>query len=199
MNKSYSFPSLLCVLLAASTTLAQADNRLDVSLGLVNIIPDIDSPVVGADATTETKPIMNLTYYLNDNLALNTAAGITRHTFTAGGATLGKASMAPFHLMMQYHFMPKSDFSPYVGAGIHHTVFFDKSGAVFDTLRGFPADTGGVLQVGFDYAINKDYFINFDVKKFYLKTDVLPGGGGAKIETLALDPLLVGLAVGMHF
>lgn len=196
MNKSLFIPSLLCAMLAASTS--QAAN-LDISLGLVNVIPDIDSPVVGVDATTETKPIANLTYYLNDNLALNTAAGITRHTFSAGGATLGRASMAPFHLMLQYHFMPKSAFRPYVGAGVHHTVFFNKEGAVFDTLRGFPADTGGVLQVGFDYAINKDYFINFDVKKFYLETDVRPGGGGAKIETLALDPLLVGLAVGMHF
>lgn len=196
MNKSLFIPSLLCAMLAVSTS--QAAN-LDISLGLVNVIPDIDSPVVGVDATTETKPIANLTYYLNDNLALNTAAGITRHTFSAGGATLGRASMAPFHLMLQYHFMPKSAFRPYVGAGVHHTVFFNKEGAVFDTLRGFPADTGGVLQVGFDYAINKDYFINFDVKKFYLETDVRPGGGGAKIETLALDPLLVGLAVGMHF
>ncbi len=196
MNKTCLIPALLCAMLAATT--ANAAN-LDVSLGLVNVIPDIDSPVVGADATTETKPIANLTYYLNDNLALNTAAGITRHTFTAGGTTLGRASMAPFHLMLQYHFMPKSAFSPYVGAGMHHTVFFNKEGAVFNTLRGFPADTGGVLQVGFDYAFNKDYFINFDVKKFYLETDVLPGGGGAKIETLALDPLLVGLAVGMHF
>lgn len=196
MKPTRLIPSLLCAMLAATTT--QAAN-LDVSFGLVNVIPEIESPVVGVEASTETKPIINLTYYLNDNLALNTAAGITRHTFSAGGATLGKASMAPFHLMLQYHFMPKTAFSPYVGAGIHHTIFFDKGGAVFDTLRDFPADTGGVLQVGFDYSLNKDYFINFDVKKFYLKTDVLPGAGGPKIETLTLDPLLVGLAVGRRF
>ncbi|HRK77505.1 MAG TPA: OmpW family outer membrane protein [Thiobacillus sp.] len=199
MNKSFPCATLTGVLLAAFATLAHAGNRLDVSLGLVNIRPDIESPVVGADATNETKPILNLTYYLNESLALNTSAGITRHTFSAGGATLGKASMAPFHLMLQYHFMPKSDFSPYVGAGIHHTVFFDKSGPVFDGLRGFPADTGAVLQAGFDYAVNKDYFINFDVQKFYLETDVRPGGGGAKIETIKLDPLMIGLAVGRHF
>ena len=198
MNKFLSIPSLLGTLLAASATLAQAGG-LDLSFGLVSVRPDIESPVVGADAGNETKPILNLTYYIGDHLALNTAAGITRHTFTAGGATLGKASMAPFHLMLQYHFMPKSAFNPYVGAGLHHTVFFDKNGPVFDGLRGFPADTGGVLQIGFDYALNKDYFINFDAKKFYLKTDVIPAGASAKIETITLDPLLVGLAVGRHF
>lgn len=198
MNPTHATRSLLAALLMCCITTAQAAN-LDLSLGLVNILPDIASPVVGADATDEVKPILNLTYYLNDNLALNTAAGITRHTFTAGGATLGKASMAPFHLMLQYHFMRHAKLNPYVGAGIHHTVFFDKEGPVFDTLRGFPADTGGVLQLGFDYAVNKDYFVNFDVKKFYLKSDVLPGGGGAKIETITLDPLLIGLAIGKHF
>lgn len=198
MKRTLSTHSLLAALLMSSVPMAQAGN-LDLSLGLVNIRPDIESPVVGVDATNELKPILNLTYYLNENLALNTAAGITRHTFTAGGTTLGKASMAPFHLMLQYHFMRNANFSPYVGAGIHHTIFFDKEGATFDTLRGFPADTGGVLQLGFDYAVNKDYFVNFDVKKFYLKTDVLPGGGGAKIETLTLDPWLIGLAVGKHF
>lgn len=199
MNKTTVLPELLGVFLAATATWAYAGSGLDVSLGLTNIRPDIESPVVGVSATNELKPILNLTYFLNDNLALNTAAGITRHTFSAGGAVLGKASMAPFHLMLQYHFMPKSAFSPYVGAGVHHTAFFDKRGATFDTLRGFPADTGAVLEVGFDYAIDKDYFINFDIKKFYLKTDVLPGGGGARIETLTLDPWLVGLAVGRHF
>jgi len=199
MKTSAVLSTLLGACLAATAHWGHAGNQLDLSLGLTQIRPDIESPVVGVSATKELKPILNLTYYLGDNLALNTAAGITRHTFSAGGAVLGKASMAPFHLMLQYHFMPKSDFRPYVGAGIHHTVFFDKSGPTFDTLRGFPADTGAVLEVGFDYAINKDYFINFDIKKFYLKTDVLPGGGGAKIETLTLDPLLVGVAVGRHF
>lgn len=196
MKPTRLIPSLLCALLAATATHAA---NLDVSFGLVNVIPEIDSPVVGVSASSETNPILNLTYYLNDHLALNTAAGITRHTFSAGGATLGKASMAPFHLMLQYHFTPQNAFRPYVGAGIHHTIFFDKDGPVFNTLRDFPADTGGVLQVGFDYSLNKDYFLNFDVKKFYLKTDVLPGAGGPKIETLTLDPLLVGLAVGRRF
>lgn len=199
MKKSATLSRLLGLYLAATATWGHAGNSLDISLGLTNVLPDIESPVVGVHATDEVKPILNLTYYLNDNLALSTAAGITRHSFSAGGAFLGKASMAPFHLVAQYHFMPGSDFRPYVGAGIHHTVFFDKSGPTFDTLRGFPADTGAVLEVGFDYAINKTYFINFDVKKFYLKTDVLPGAGGAKIETLTLNPLLVGLAVGRHF
>ena len=42
------------------------------------------------------------------------------------------------------------------------------------------------------------YFVNFDIKKFYLETNVTPQGG-AKIETITLNPLLIGLAVGKQF
>jgi outer membrane protein len=199
MKKYCPLPTVLGVLLAACAVSANAEPiGLDVSIGLVNVRPDIKSPVVGADATNEVVPVVNLTYYLNDHFALNTAAGITRHEFSNSGGVLGKASMAPFHLMVQYHFMPQADFRPYVGVGIHHTVFFDKGGPAFDGLDSFDADTGPVLQAGFSYIVNKDYFVNFDIKKFYLETNVTPRGG-AKIEMLTLDPLLVGLAVGMHF
>lgn len=198
--KKYNFlPSVLGVLLAASAVSAHADPiGLDVSIGLVNVRPDIKSPVVGADATNEVVPIANFTYYLSEHFALNTAAGITRHEFSNAGGVLGKASMAPFHLMAQYHFMPKADFRPYVGVGIHHTVFFKQSGPAFNGLEDFKADTGAVLQAGFSYTLNKDYFVNFDIKKFYLETNVTPQGG-AKIETITLNPLLIGLAVGKQF
>lgn len=171
---------------------------LDVSVGLVGVLPDVKSPVVGADADDRVVPIVNLTYYLSDHFALNTAAGITRHEFDNAGGKLGKASMAPFHLMAQYHFMPKADFRPYVGVGIHHTIFFDQKGPAFDLLKDFPSDTGAVLQAGFSYSVNKDYFINVDVKKFYLETEVA-FKGAPKLETIELNPLLVGIAVGKQF
>lgn len=199
MKKRCTLLSALGALLATCAVSANADPLgLDVSVGLVNVRPDIKSPVVGADATNEVVPIANFTYYLSEQFALNTAAGITRHEFSNSGGVLGKASMAPFHLMAQYHFMPKADFRPYVGVGIHHTVFFKQSGPAFDGLEDFEGDTGAVLQTGFSYTLNKDYFVNFDIKKFYLKTDVTPQGG-AKLETITLNPWLIGLAVGKQF
>lgn len=200
MKKQNPFPLVLGVLLAACAVSTQADPLgLDVSVGLANIRPDIKSPVVGADANDTVVPVANFTYYLSEHFGLNTAAGITRHKFSNAGGTLGKASMAPFHLMAQYYFMPKAaDFQPYVGVGIHHTVFFHKSGPAFDGLDRFKADTGPVLQAGFSYNLNKDYFVNFDLKKFYLETNVTPRGG-SKIETITLNPLMIGLAVGKHF
>ena len=197
MKKLYLFTFMLGAMISTTT---HAENiGLDVSVGFANVRPDISSPVVGADASNETVPIINLTYFFTDNLALNTAAGITRHEFRNSSGLLGSASMAPFHLIGEYHFLPKEVLSPYVGVGIHHTVFFHQSGPAFDALQDFPADTGPVLEVGANYKLNKDYFVNLDFKKFYLETDVTFKGASTKTETIKLNPLLVVLAVGMHF
>jgi outer membrane protein len=199
MKIGFPLPSVLGVLLTSCAMSVQAEPLgLDASLGLLDIRPAIKSPVVGADATNEVVPVANFTYYLSEHFALNTTAGLTRHAFSNAGGYLGKASMAPFNLVVQYHFMPQADFRPYVGVGIHHTFFYNKSGPAFDGLSDFKADTGAILKAGFSYMLNREYFVNFDIKKFYLETNVTPRGG-SKIETITLNPLMIGLAVGKQF
>ena len=56
---------------------------------------------------------------------------------------------------------------------------------------------GGALQVGFDYALDKNWSLNFDVKKVYIKTDV--SAAGAKLGTFKVDPVLVGVGLGWRF
>ena len=53
------------------------------------------------------------------------------------------------------------------------------------------------MQVGVDIALDKKSFVNFDVKKIFIKTDVL--AAGVKIDTLKLDPVVVGIGYGMRF
>lgn len=175
---------------------------LGVSVGALQIRPHVDSPVVGADAVNQTIPVLNFHFYLpwfDERLSLNTALGVTRHRFSAGGATLGSASMVPLNLTLQYRFMPPGNaLSPYVGIGANHTVFSRQRGPVFETLRTFKDSMGPVFQAGFDYWFDKTYFVNVDVRKFYIDTEVVPVGG-SKIEKIDLDPVTVGLAVGVRF
>jgi Outer membrane protein W len=56
---------------------------------------------------------------------------------------------------------------------------------------------GGALQAGVDIAVGKNSFINLDIKKIYIKTDVALAG--TKIDTLKLDPLVLGVGYGMKF
>ncbi len=53
------------------------------------------------------------------------------------------------------------------------------------------------LQVGFDYALDKNWSLNFDVKKVYIDTDV--SAGGINWASSRSDPLLVGVGVGYRF
>lgn len=175
---------------------------LGVSVGALSVRPNIDSPVVGADAANHTLPVLNLHFYLpwfNEQLSLNTALGVTRHRFSAGGTTLGSASMVPLNLTLQYRFTaPGNGFNPYVGIGANNTIFSRQRGPVFEGLRTFKDSIGPVLQVGFDYWLDKTYFVNFDVRKFYIDTDVVPVGG-SRIEKIDLDPVSIGLAIGARF
>ena len=56
---------------------------------------------------------------------------------------------------------------------------------------------GGALQVGFDYALDKNWSLNFDIKKVYLGTKVT--GAGLENAKFKVDPWLVGVGVGYRF
>jgi outer membrane protein len=56
---------------------------------------------------------------------------------------------------------------------------------------------GPALQFGVDVQVSKKVFVNVDVKKIWMSTDATLGGNG--IGTLHIDPLIVGVGVGMKF
>ena len=125
-----------------------------------------------------------------------------KHDLRAEGlGKIGSLKHLPPTLLAQYHFTNMGAFKPYVGAGINFTRFssvrFDP--AVRDALD--PSikknSFGGALQVGFDYALDKHWSINVDVKKVFIKTDVR--SAGTKVGTFKVDPVLVGVGVGYRF
>lgn len=199
--KSYALlTTVLCLLVAAPAKAEEKGSGFAASLGCAAVRPDIVSPRVGAEATNEYIPILNITYNFNPYLSLGTAAGITRHEFTtSNGTLLGKASMAPFHLVAQYHVLPEWVIDPYFGAGIHHTIFFKQGGPAFDHLENFKASTHAVFNAGLNFNINDKYFVNLDAKKFLIETEVKYKGAAQKVEDIYLDPMLISLGFGMRF
>ncbi|MGA2551372.1 MAG: OmpW family outer membrane protein [Burkholderiaceae bacterium] len=56
------------------------------------------------------------------------------------------------------------------------------------------------LQGGADYYVTKDWFLNLDVKKIWMSTDVYATNlGNANLGKLHLDPLDHGVGFGTHF
>ncbi|MCY1373904.1 OmpW family protein [compost metagenome] len=85
---------------------------------------------------------------------------------------------------------------PYVGAGLNYTRFSSVNllGGAADVKRN---SFGPALQIGVDVPLTGNMYLNFDVKKVYIKTDVL--AGGVKAGTFKVDPVLVGMGLGWRF
>lgn len=121
----------------------------------------------GGDAwiNHDNVPELDFTYFFTDNIAVELILATTRHKVNVRGvADLGEVSLIPPVLTLQYHFNPKDRFSPYVGAGINYTIFYDKDKSSEITSVDYDDSFGWALQVGFDVAVNDRWSINFDVK-----------------------------------
>jgi len=102
-------------------------------------------------------------------------------------------------LTLQYHFFPEKMFSPYVGAGVNYTITFDeKKGRSVDSVK-YSNEFGYAVQVGMDFKINDRFSLNLDVKKVFVDTDIIVNGGAINAKGTDLNPLIVGLGVGITF
>lgn len=167
---------------------------------LLQIRPSVSSTIGTLDVSNEITPEVDFSYFFTENIAAELILATQRHTVKNAGADIGKVSHLPPTVTLQYHFMPKETFRPYIGAGLNYTRFYNVSLALGATPLNVDSNSwGGALQAGFDVALDKKWFLNFDVKKIYIKTDVKNGTTGAFVSTLKIDPVVVGVGVGMKF
>lgn len=174
----------------------------------IGVLPDESSSisVIGgrAEVTDTYVPEIDFTYFITPNFALELIAATNRHSITATGTSLGtvpvgRVWLLPPTLTVQYHPLPRSRFSPYVGAGINYTFFYneDAAGGAVNSLKledGF----GWALQLGVDYYVTDRISLNLDVKKLFLSTEARLNGG-AIVAKVDLDPWIVGFGVGYRF
>ncbi|MFM2483992.1 OmpW/AlkL family protein [Celerinatantimonas yamalensis] len=176
---------------------------------IVDVVPSESihsSDVAGkAEVSNDVIPELDFSYFFTDHIAAELIAGTSKHDVKwntgAGKVDLGSVRLLPPTLTLQYHFMPKQRFSPYVGAGINYTYFFSEDTGSGNTSIDYKNKFGYALQAGFDYAIVGNWSVNLDVKKLFLKTDVNTDvtGVGHVHATGHLNPLLVGIGVGYRF
>jgi len=167
---------------------------------LLQIRPSVSSTIGTLDVSNEITPEVDFSYFFTENIAADLILATQRHTVKNAGADIGKVSHLPPTVTLQYHFMPKETFRPYIGAGLNYTRFYNVSLALGATPLTVDSNSwGGAMQAGFDVALDKKWFLNFDVKKIYIKTDVKNGTTGAFVSTLKIDPVVVGVGVGMKF
>ena len=156
-----------------------------------------DSTGLGLTVDNKTIPEVDVSYFFTPNIAAELILTVPqKQTVSSNGTSIGTFKHLPPTLLMQYHFTGLNGYKPYVGAGINYTDISKVN--LLGGVATLDKDSwGGALQVGVDIPIDKNWSINFDVKKVYIRTHVYAGGVNA--GTLKLDPLLVGAGVGYRF
>lgn len=188
---------IIAALIAALPATALADNFM-MRVRAVNIAPDVSvsNPALSAlDVSSEWVPEIDFTYFVTPNIGVELILGTARHEVTLGSASLGKLNHLPPTVTVQYHFNPTSTIKPYLGAGVNYTRFYN-----VDLATGLSVDKnsfGGALQAGVDIAVTKNGYLNLDVKKIWIDTDVKLDG--AKLTALEINPVVWGIGYGFRF
>lgn len=156
-----------------------------------------DSTGLGLTVDNKTIPEVDVSYFFTPNIAAELILTVPqKQTVSSNGASIGTFKHLPPTLLLQYHFTGLNGYKPYVGAGVNYTdiskVNLLGGAATLDSHS-----WGGALQAGVDIPLDKNWSINLDVKKVYIKTDVYTIASNA--GTLKLDPVLVGVGLAYRF
>lgn len=203
MQKSAAAIILVSLGMLAGNAMAQ-DSAWMVRARAVHLDPaDKSDPVGGVGASdrigvsSKTIPEVDISYFFNPNVSAELVLTYPqKHDVSLDGAKIGTFKHLPPTLLAQYHFMPAAQLNPYVGAGINYTNITKVE--LLNGAGGLEHKSFGLaLQAGVDYKIDRNWSLNFDVKKVQIRSDVFVSG--AKVSNVQIDPWLVGVGVGYRF
>jgi outer membrane protein len=198
-------------LLALSTLAFFANNAMAddqspwlIRARVVNVEPANKSdPIGGAGASdrlevsNKTIPELDISYFFTSNIAAELILTYPqKHDVTLDGNNIGNFKELPSTLTVQYHFNPTGTIRPYVGVGINYTNISSVN-LLSGTGSLEHSSVGGALQAGVDFAVDRNWSINVDIKKVQIRSDV--SISGTKVSTVQVDPLLIGVGLGYRF
>ncbi|EAQ25911.1 OmpW/AlkL family protein [Roseovarius sp. 217] len=212
---SVGFILLAIVLLAETSGTALAQGALTADEGWANrflvrgriagVFPE-DSAQYNVPARTHVSnqfiPEIDLSYFFTENIAAETICCITKHDVSlSGGPTLGEAWLIPLSVMAQYHFRPRGSIKPYIGAGPALVLVVannERGPATSFNLETY--NPGFVLQAGVDIKLRNNWYLNADIKKFFVDIDAkVTTAGGTVSGKASIDPIVAGIGIGYRF
>lgn len=202
MKKNLLALAVLCAMTSGAAFAQQAEGSWLVRARAVNL-DSVNKGSVGKGSALDLSindkviPEVDISYFFTPNIAAELILTYPqKQDVRSAGTKIGTLKHLPPTLTAQYHFTNFSGFKPYVGAGVNYTRF-----SSVDILNGAATvdknSWGGALQVGVDFPVAKNVYLNVDVKKVFIKTDV--SVGGAKVGDFKVDPVLFGIGLGYRF
>jgi len=188
-------------------------SRWQVRVRGILISPDesADIEAIGGDVEISSAfvPELDITYFFTENWAAELILGTANHDVEAvstntdaGDIDLGDVWLLPPTLTLQYHFTGGA-LKPYLGAGVNYTIFYGADeGPIADDID-YDSSFGLAFQAGVDFALDDHWFLNLDVKKIFINTDVTIDATSALGATVDADvdinPFVFGFGIGYKF
>jgi outer membrane protein len=180
-----------------------------IGFGAVGVLPTNggDVGVIGGtpNASNAASPLLDGTYFFTPNIALNLIAATTRHKLTVTNSALGTVNLGtvwalPPTLTVQYHLLPRSRISPYVGVGLNTTFYYGYGGnptAGINRVRIDPS-IGVAPNIGLDYEVAPNWLLNFDAKWILMQPDVSVNSGTIRAQA-NINPFVISAALRYRF
>jgi len=173
------------------------------SLTPANKSDAIPSLNVAADKITVSDkifPEIDIAYFFTKNIAAELVLTYPQqHDVELNGSKIGTFKHLPPTLLAQYHFLPAGVIRPYVGVGANLTLISDVDIRVANVgaLDLESSSVGAAAQIGADIKLMPGKFLNVDVKKVMIGSDVTLGS--SKVSAVKVDPILVSIGLGIRF
>lgn len=212
-KKKWFMATVVTATLGLSFSSAQAIQKGDLfgRLTASNVSPNDSStgfsgaPTITARVDGDTKPSFTIVYMMTDNLGFEVLAALPFSATIgadAGATDLGTVATTdylPPTFSLQYYFNNTQKIRPYVGAGLNYTTFFNTKteGALANTSLSLKDSFGLAAQAGVDFDLNKDWFLNADIRYIKIKTQADSSALGTADVTI--DPWVYTLGVGYKF
>ena len=207
--------SLIASALAVATGSALAVGAGDwiVRVGAAHVNPNASSKPftdiaanARVDVGSDTQLGLTLAYMVSDNIGIGLLAATPfKHDIKGAGdlAGLGKIGQTkhlPPTLTLQYHFAPRSDVRPYLGAGINYTNFFSsKTQGLGDTKLKLDDSWGLAAEAGVDIDINDRWFVSGQLWYLDIDTKAKLTGTTPGNARVSIDPWVVMIGIGTTF
>lgn len=195
----------------SSLVAAQVEDPLMLRARWIVVAPDDSSSAIstiGGTASVDSNiaPELDISYFFTENIAVELITAVSEHRVrgngtAAGNVNLGEVILLPPTLTLQWHFLPRCLFQPYLGIGLNYTYFFGVDPGPLATHIDYDNSFGGVLQAGLNINFSPKWHINLDVKKVFIDSDVTVQLAAPPVLTTSvdIDPWVWGVGIGYRF
>jgi len=191
-----------------SYALAQTAGDVIIRLRAVAIDTNADgtSDEMGGEVKTgnDLIPELDFTYFIGNHFSVETMVGAAKYNVQLDNSALGNMDVGtvkklPTALTFQFHPLSEGKFRPYIGGGASYTMFFDERPGRSITDVEYKNEWGAIFQAGFNYYLDERFSLNFDIKKYIIETDMKMNNGTINARNVSIDPLMIGVGIGITF